>query len=172
MYSNLKDKWFVVQIKPNSYELAIRNLERQGFQTLLPKMKVTIKKENKFINKDAFLFPGYVFVGIDLQSSNWSKINSTYGVLKLLSFNNKPSEISYDFIMALKKRYYDNTNLIINKNLKNGDMIKFNDGPFVDLVAKIESVHPKQRIYVLLEAMGGARKLELNIKGKINFIKI
>ncbi len=169
---NLVKKWFIVQIKPNSYDLAIRNLERQGFETFLPKMKATLKKENKFINKDVLVFPGYAFIGIDLQNSYWTKINSTYGVSKLLSFNNKPSEIPLDLIVALKNRYEDNVNLKINENLKKDDTIKFNNGPFADLVVNIESVDEKNRIYALLKVMGGYRKLEINPKEKINFIKI
>lgn len=171
MNKNLVKKWLVVQIKRNSYDLALRNLERQGFETFLPTMKVTIKKENKFINKDELVFPGYVFVGIDLDKSYWTELNSTYGVSKLLSFNNKPSEISFELIMALKKRYEDNINPIINEDIKKGDTIKFNNGPFADLVASIESVNAKNRIFALLKVMGGHRKLEINPKEEINFIK-
>jgi len=165
-------KWLVAQIKPKSHDLAFRNLERQGFETFMPKIKVTKKKGNKFINIEVFLFPGYAFIGIDLQDTYWTKINSTYGVSKLLSFNNKPSEVPLDFMVALKKRFQDNFNPIIDENLKRGDIIKFNNGPFANLVANIESIDAKQRIYVLLEVMGGHRKLEINLKEKINFIKI
>ena len=168
----LVKKWLVAQIKPNSYDLAVRNLERQGFKTFLPKMETTIKKENKFINKEVLLFPGYAFVGIDLQNSDWLKINSTYGVSKLLSFNNKPSEVPLDLIVALKNRYKDSVNPIINEKLKKGDTIKFNNGPFTDLVANIESIDAKNRIYALLKVMGGDRKLEINVKERINFTKI
>ena len=91
---------------------------------------------------------------------------------KLLSFNNKPSEVPLDFMVALKKRFQDNINLIINGNLKSGDIIKFNTGPFADLVTKIESVDSIKRINVLLEIMGAARKLEINLEEKINFVKI
>ncbi len=66
----------------------------------------------------------------------------------------------------------DNINPIINEKLKKGDTIKFNNGPFADLVANIESVDEKNRIYVLLEVMGGLRKLKINLKEEINFIKI
>ena len=171
MNKNLVKKWLVVQIKPNAYDMAIRNLERQGFETFLPKMKATIKKENKFINKDVFVFPGYAFIGTNLEKSYWTKINSTYGVSKILAFNKKPSEISFDLIRALKDRYEDNINSIINEGLKKGDTIKFNNGPFADLVASIESVDAENRIYALLKVMGGNRKLEINSKEKINFIK-
>ena len=172
MNQNLMKKWLVAQIKPKSHDLAIRNLERQGFETFIPKIKVTKKKENKFINKVVLVLPGYAFIGIGLQDSSWTKINSTYGVSKLLSYNNKPSEIPFDLIVALKNRYEENVNPIINENLKKGDTIKFNNGPFAELVANIESVDPKKRIYVLLEVMGGRQKLEINLKEKINFIKI
>ena len=64
MDQNLFKKWFVVQIKPNSGDLAVRNLERQGFETFGPKMKITIRKNNKFFNKEVLVFPGYIFVGI------------------------------------------------------------------------------------------------------------
>ena len=172
MNPSLKKKWLVAQIKPNSSDLAFRNLERQGFETFMPKIKATTRKENKFINKEVFVFPGYAFIGVDLQNSYWTKINSTYGVSKLLSFNNKLSEVPLDLIVALKKRFQDNISPIMNEKLKKGDIIKFNNGPFTDLVANIESVDTKKRIYVLLEVMGGRRKLEINLKEKINFVKI
>ena len=165
-------KWLVAQIKPKSHDLALRNLERQGFDIFMPKIKATTRKENTFINKEVFVFPGYAFIGVDLKNSYWTKINSTYGVSKLLSFNNKPSEVPFDLIVELKSRFKDNIKPIINEKLKGGDTIKFSNGPFTDLVTKIESVDSKNRIYVLLEVMGGHRKLEINLKEKINFIKI
>ncbi len=172
MKQNLKKKWLVAQIKPKSHYLAVQNLERQGFETFLPKIKATTKKENKFINKDILVFPGYAFIGIDPQNSCWTKINSTYGVSKLLCLNNKPSEIPLDLIVALKNRYEENISPITNENLKKGDTIKFYNGPFADLVANIESVNAKNRIYALLKVMGGYQKVEINLKEKVNFIKI
>ena len=165
-------KWLVAQIKPKSHDLAFRNLERQGFETFMPKIRVTTKKENKFIYKEVFVFLGYAFVGVDRQNSYWTKINSTYGVSKLLTFNNKPCEIPFDLIVTLKNRFRNKVDPIINENLKKGDIIKFNNGPFADLIANIESVDAKKRIYVLLEVMGGHRKLEIDLKKEINFIKV
>ena len=52
-YSSEK-KWFIAQIKPNSYNTAIQNLERQGFETFLPKMNITLRQKNKFIIIDTF----------------------------------------------------------------------------------------------------------------------
>ena len=172
MGKNLVKKWLIAQIKPYSYDLAIRNLERQGFETFVPKMKITIKEKIFFINKDVFVFPGYVFIGVDPLNSNWTKINSTYGISKLLSFNNKASEISHDLILALKNRYDENIEQTIKENLKKGDIIKFNSGPFVDLIAGIEALDGKNRIWVLLEAMGQKMKVKIQKTEKIKFYKV
>ena len=102
MHQKLEKKWFIAQIKPNSYELAIRNLERQGFETFVPKMEITRRQKNTFHVKKVYVFPGYIFVCFDLHDIIWSKINSTYGVSKILAYNKKPSEISSYLILELK----------------------------------------------------------------------
>ena len=172
MNEKLVKKWFVTQIKPKSYDLALRNLERQGFEAFAPKMKITTKKENKFINKDVLVFPGYMFVGVGLQNSNWTKINSTYGVAKVLFFNDKAAEVSHDLILALKNRFKPKINQKIKGNLKEGDNIKFNTGPFVNLIARVEALDKQDRIWLILEAMGGNKKLKLQKTERIEYIKV
>lgn len=161
MNKSLNKKWCIVQIKPNSYHSAIRNLERQGFETFLPKMDITQRKENKFLVKNVYVFPGYMFVCFESHTLTWSKINSTYGVSKILTFNKKPSEISSDLILELKMRFEINSAATQKQKLQKGDSIKFYSGPFTDLIAKIESVDKKNRIWVLLEAMSGNKRLKL-----------
>ena len=170
MDQSLDKKWYVAQIKPNSYNLAIQNLERQGFETFLPKMQITQRRKQKFIDKNVYVFPGYLLVCFDPHHVPWVKINSTYGVSKILAFNKKPSEIPSDLVLELKKRYGINSNSVQKEQLQKGDSIKFHTGPFADLIAKVESVDEKNRIWILLEAMGGYQRLKLlNIeKNKYN----
>ena len=161
MNQSLDKKWFIAQIKPNSYNSAIQNLERQGFETFLPKMEITQRQENKFLVKNVYVFPGYMFVCFDPHIITWTKINSTYGVSKILTFSNKPAEISSDLILELKNKYEINSKLTQKEKLQKGNSIKFYTGPFTDLIAKVESVEEKNRIWVLLEVMGGNQRLKL-----------
>ena len=172
MNQSLDKRWCIAQIKPNSYNSAIQNLERQGFETFLPKMKITQRQKDKFIDKNVYVFPGYMFVCFDPDIIMWSKINSTYGVSKILTFNKKPSEISSDLILELKNRYEINSNPTQNEKLQKGDSIKFYTGPFADLIAKVESVDEKNRIWILLEAMGGYQKLKLQNVEKNKYNKL
>ena len=171
MNLSLEKKWIIAQIKSNSYNTAIQNLERQGFETFLPKIELTQRQKDKFILKRAYVFPGYIFVCFDPSISSWSKINSTYGVSKILTFNNKPSEISSDLILELKNKYEINSNLTQKDRLQKGDSIKFYKGPFADLIAKVENIDENNRIWILLEAMGGYRRLKLQNVEKIKYNK-
>ena len=171
MSQSLNKKWFIARIKPNSHKSAIQNLERQGFETFLPRMEITQRQNNKFIVKNVYVFPGYMFVSFDPGIITWTKINSTYGVSKILAFNKKPSEISSDLILELKTRYEINCNPKHKEKLQKGDSIKFYTGPFADLIAKVESVDENNRIWILLEAMGGRPRLKLQDKKKNNYNK-
>ena len=165
-------KWFVAQVKPNSYDLANRNLERQGFETFLPKMSVTNRNNNKFVAKEVYVFPGYIFVSFDTKLATWNRINSTYGVSRLISFNKKPAEIPSNLIFELKKRYYSNQPLPENDKLQTGDRIKMYTGPFADFFAKIESVDNNSPIWVLLEYAGKIQRLKLENDGTVKFSRV
>ena len=89
-----------------------------------------------------------------------TSINSTYGVSKILSFNKKPAEIPYDIILELKIRYDNNNTLQQEANLKKGDNIEISTGPFTELIAKVLNVEKNNRIWLLMEYMGGTRKLK------------
>ena len=77
--------WYLLQFKPNAHRLAERNLQRQGFLTFLPMRDVTKRKAISFVNQLYPLFPGYMFVSFDPNEALWHKINSTFGVSKLVS---------------------------------------------------------------------------------------
>jgi transcriptional antiterminator RfaH len=172
MKKSLDKKWYIAQIKKNSYLSAIQNLERQGFETFLPKMEITQKQKNKFVIKNVYVFPGYMFVYFNPRIHTWTKINSTYGVSKILTFNKKPAEISTDLIVEIKTRYEINSNQTQEEKLQKGDSIKLLKGPFANLIAKVESVDEKSRIWVLLEAMGGNQRLKLQNDEKNKYHKL
>ena len=86
-----------------------------------------------------------MFVGVGRQSCNWTKIKSTYGVAKVLFFNDKAAEISHDLVLALKNRFEAKFNQKTKESVKAGDTIKFNNGPFVNLIARVEAVDKQSR---------------------------
>ena len=96
--------WFLLQYKPNSHRLALRNLHRQGFETFLPMQDVTQRHSTKFVQQRRPLFPGYMFVSFALDTAPWRKINSTVGVARLVSFDGQPKALPPDLIAGLMAR--------------------------------------------------------------------
>ena len=172
----MKDKyesnWFIIQIKRNYYEKAKSNLEYQGFETFLPILESTKRNANSFHNKSSYLFPGYMFVAFDPLITRWNKINSTYGVSRILTFNGRPAEISSNFILFLKKQCDKNDQFLTIQTLQKGDKIKILTGPFSNFIAKIDDINPDKRVYALLEFMGQTKRLNLSHNNNVNYKKI
>ena len=57
--------WYIAQFKLNSHKIAVRNLERQGFETFLPMHEVIRRTAVKFETVIRPLSAGYIFVACD-----------------------------------------------------------------------------------------------------------
>ena len=101
----MSKEWFILQFKSNSHHLAAKNLTRQGFETFLPLHETTSRRLSRFINTSKPLFPGYMFIRFDKAESEWHKINNTYGVSSLITFNSTLKSIPTIFVDHLMKRY-------------------------------------------------------------------
>ena len=86
-YINMSQEWFILQYKSNSHQIAKKNLNQQMFKTFLPQYDTATIKASRFKSAVQPLFPGYMFVMFDRSNTKWHKINNTYGVSRLITFN-------------------------------------------------------------------------------------
>ena len=156
----MSKEWFILQFKANSHHRATKNLNRQGFETFLPLHDITSRKASKFINTSQPLFPGYMSITFDRTETEWHRINNTYGVSRLVTFNSVLKSIPTLFVNNLMKRYDLSGRLLPIKKLKKGDQVKILKGPFADFIATVETYETDQRIWVLMDLMGRKTKLE------------
>lgn len=156
--------WFLAQLKPNSGQIAERNLKRQGFRTFLPMENATRQVRGKFVNAPRPLFPGYVFVAFDVTMGHWRAINSTNGITRLVSFGKDPAPVPLDIVSQLMLRCDASGTLLPPKLLKPGDQVRLATGPFADFVATVESIAADRRVFVLLEIMGGQTRVAVPVE--------
>ena len=156
----MSKEWFILQFKSNSHHLAAKNLNRQGFETFLPLHETTSRRLSRFINTSKPLFPGYMFIRFDKAESEWHKINSTYGVSRLITFNSHLKSIPTSFVDHLMKRYDLSGKLIPIKKLKKGDHVTILKGPFANFIATVEKYEADQRIWILMDLMGRKTKIQ------------
>ena len=156
----MSKEWFILQFKSNSHHIAAKNLNRQGFETFLPLHETTSRRLSRFINTSKPLFPGYMFIRFDKAESEWHKINSTYGVSRLITFNSILKSIPTTFVEGLKRRYDLSGKLLPIQKLKKGDQVTVLTGPFANFIATVEKYESDQRIWILMDLMGRKTKIQ------------
>ena len=156
----MSKEWFILQFKSNSHHLAAKNLNRQGFETFLPLHDTTSRRTSRFINTSKPLFPGYMFIRFNRAESKWHKINNTYGVSRLITFNSILRSIPTSFVDSLMKRYDLSGKLLPIQKLKKGDQVTVLSGPFANFIASVEKYEADQRIWILMDLMGRKTKIQ------------
>lgn len=154
--------WYLVQLKPNSHSIATRNLNRQGFVTFLPLQEITRRQGTRFVSELRPLFPGYMFISLDPEASIWRKVNSTYGVTRVVSFRDKPAAVPDALVSGLIARCDDHGRMLASASLATGDEVKVVGGPFSEFVGTIETIDAEKRIWLLLEFMGQTTRIRVN----------
>lgn len=154
--------WYLLQFKPNSHNIATRNLKRQSFVTFLPVQETTRRQGTRFVSELRPLFPGYMFISLDPEASMWRKVNSTYGVTRIVSFRDKPAPVPDALVTGLIAQCDDHGRILSSTALAAGDEVKVVGGPFSEFVGTIETVDAERRIWLLLEFMGQTTRIQVN----------
>lgn len=159
----MAEQWFLVQFKPNSHNIAGRNLKRQGFEIFLPMQEITRRQDNRFIGELRPFFPGYIFIRLDPKTSPWRRVNSTYGVSRIVSFCNEPTPVPCGLVAALLNRSDANGRITTAPDLVEGSKVRVIEGPFAEFAGTIEAVDAEKRVWLLMNFMGQATRIQVNV---------
>lgn len=153
------ETWYLAQLKPNCQRIAEANLARQGFDTFLPQQEETRRTRTGFSTTMRPLFPGYIFVAFEAARGGWRAINATYGITRLVSFDDRPQPVPQDIVSELKRRCDAEGRMTPGFQARVGERVRIAVGPFADFMARVEKMTPDKRIWVLLELMGRDTRL-------------
>lgn len=160
----LKEKWYLVKLKPNGFERAVINLERQGIEIFMPWTMRRVRSGKRYIQKKQPLFSGYIFIAVDPDVVAWRTVNSTYGVAQVVTFGNQlPSHLPEELISGLKARCDEQSFLLPPSDLKIGEKVKIISGPFTDFVATIETLPSETRLGILFDCLGHKVPAEIGV---------
>ena len=163
MMSQIKNSWYVAQLKPNGFNKAQLNLVRQGFECFMPMRKVTIKHARKLNATLRPIFPGYIFIKFGLDNTDWRKINSTLGVNRLISFNEgRPAKIPDALMEGFIARCDDQHILKPISDWKVGDNARLIAGPFADFIGQVDELISADRVKLLFKFMEQYKSVEVS----------
>lgn len=148
--------WYVVQCRPHQEARAKVNLERQGFETLLPTYLATSRRGQRFAHRETPLFPGYLFVRFAVDRDRWRSIFGTFGVTRLICAGDTPLAVPSSFMDDLVQG-----SPFGRDALAPGEDVRIVRGPFSGLTARLMHLGPAGRVRVLVSILGGAVPLEV-----------
>lgn len=145
--------WSCAQTHPHHEALALRNLRRQAFTAFYP-FFIHTNRFRRLVVKP--VFPGYVFIELDDTLPNWSPINSTLGVKRLLTHSagsedlyRKPAKVPFmDDLRRLRIYHEDAPG---EEVIPPGTTVRIRRGPFAEKVALV-AMSTQDRVRLLLEA--------------------
>lgn len=152
--------WYAVYTRSRFEKIAAKELEERSvvhFLPLVPKLRYW-KDRKKMVKMP--IFPGYVFVCIDLAARiNVLRAN---GVVRLVGFGGKPSAIPEEQIESVRRllRYPDRVEA--TPYLVSGDKVEITTGPFSGLSGRIIQNRGKQRLLVGIDIVQQAISVEVD----------
>lgn len=159
-----KRSWYLVVTKPQSEFKAQENLSRQGYETYIPLVQTSRRRNEKNVKRTEAFFPRYLFIHLDKENDNWSPIRSTIGVAGLVRFGGMPAVVPEKMIANLKNNENEfGLQSVEEKEFKQGDKVAIIDGLFEGYKAVYQKMKSTERVSVLLDIVGKNTQVTLSV---------
>lgn len=157
--------WYLVYVKPRHESIAETHLVRQGFHIYLPVVQQHKRQRQAYHVVTEPLFPRYLFIQLDSEIEDWSKIRSTRGCVSLVRFGMLPARVPDRLVEQLKQD--TSTRLITASSVpdfKEGDRVRVLDGVLMDYEGIVQTKESQQRVTLLLKiAEGHTRSVKVPV---------
>jgi transcriptional antiterminator NusG len=171
-------QFFVLRVASNKEdrvrEALARKVKIEGVENtigriLVPTERVRSMKAGVRKEADRKLYPGYVFIELELDKNGmipenvWFLIKETDGVGDFIGSNGKPTPMSpKDQAKMLEEAERPDDTPNIKTEYKKGDKIKVNDGAFVNFEGEVDEIIPdKGMVRIITTIFGRPTPLEL-----------
>ncbi len=167
-------RWYVVHaysgMEKSVQRALTERIERAGMQDkfgqiLVPSEEVVeVKNGNKAVTERR-LFPGYVFVEMEMTDDTWHLVKNTNKVTGFIGGkSNKPTPIAPHEVAKIMQQVQEGVEKPRPKVLYEvGEVIRIKDGPFTDFNGNVEEVnYEKSKVRVTVTIFGRATPVELD----------
>jgi len=153
--------WFAVLTKPRAEAEARICLLRQGFETLFPRTRRSVRAASGMVVRTESLFPRYVFIHSDPSLQSLAPVRSTRGVCTIVRFGGEPARVPEAVIEQIRSRMEGDDGFVrlAPPELTPGAKVRIQEGPFSGLDAIFGSAHGEDRVRLLLSMLGTEREI-------------
>jgi len=163
-------RWYAARTKPRQESVAVDNLQRQDFAVYNPAISIERRRTKRIIIAREPLFPGYVLIQFELADATWRAINSTRGVISLLTFGEQgiPTPMPKGEVESIQAREKKGQLFFSEINrVKLGDSVRLKFGPAADAIGKVIFTRG-ERLELLLNLLGR----ETRVKAPLHAVEV
>jgi transcriptional antiterminator RfaH len=158
--------WYVAQTRPQQERVAEDNLRHQGYACYLPRITLQKRRRGHWQAVTEALFPGYLFVQLDLGSDNIAPLRSTRGMRGLVRFGQQHLPVPTAVIAYLQAREEKQQDPIHGNKpplpFRPGDELTILEGPFTGLRAIYERPKGEDRVMVLIDILNSTQRVAVD----------
>ena len=168
--------WYAIQTysgSEQSVKRAIENLVRECKiedrleQIVVPTEDVIEIKNGKKKISGSSLYPGYVFIKVDLDTALWHMIQSLPKVSRFIGESKKPTSLSEADINLILEKVKNRAAPKPKISFDNGEVVRIIDGPFANFTGTVEDYDIEHRKLTLNVSIFGR-----NTPVEISFSKV
>jgi transcription antitermination factor NusG len=149
------ERWFAVNTLSRRELGAKLQLERQRFRAYCPYLLRTVRHARKLRTVRAPVFPGYIFVILDLSRDPWRAVNGTFGVARLVMGGDRPLPVPTGIVESLLAMTDGACLLKCGQDLQTNQAVRVAVGPLAGVLGRLDRFDDNGRVRVLLDIMGG-----------------
>jgi transcriptional antiterminator RfaH len=143
--------------------LARENLCRQGYEVWLPEARLRKRSKGRWQAVTEALFPGYLFVALDLDCDNAAPIRSTIGARGLVRFGLHSPAMPAGSVEFLQGQAPQAAEEGTPLPFSPGDKLRIVHGPFTGLEAVYQMQRGADRVHVLLALLGREHSVGVDV---------
>ncbi len=164
-------KWYAIQVysgSEKSVKRAIENLVKEEHledkikEVIVPTEDVIEVKNGKKKITERSIYPGYVFVNMDLDTELWQKIQSLPKVSRFIGESKKPTPISEEDVKKILEKAQKKGAPKPKISYEPGEMVRITEGPFANFTGVVEEYDMEH----------GKLKLNVSIFGRSTPVEI
>lgn len=165
------DNWYVIHVLTGK-ELDVKDvLQKEGFKSLVPRRNLRERKNGKWREVERLLFPGYVFVSVEMTENNYYFISGIPGVIDILrGASSSPEPVPFDEMQVIFRLTRNGDMVGISDVLFDGDSVKVLSGPlqgYEGLIVKVDKRRFRAKVKFLLAGLEKFVELGINAISKI-----
>ena len=155
----MSEMWYVARTQTGSARCAVNNLEYQRFEVFWPQYQKERVLRGQRIEVSYPVFPGYIFLRLDINDTRWRATNYTLGVIHLLPLHLEiPIPLPEGFVERLKT-HIDIDGIKETLTLFTKDqLVRLVAGPFAMYQARVVNCQ-KKSAQVLISSFAGRETL-------------